>query len=179
MKQITTTFFLLLFSTCLWAQKTKEFTLNFNEGEFSYFKIGDRINIVSKDNKAVIWGDSIDPALPYYETNILIDPTEDFIGISYELKEALVMNNVIIENNPINNPTYIENNIDNIRQVYYSPKTYPDNNIVYTGSHTMDGYKFLSFVVCPFKYDAKNKKLYLITDLNFENSQEICGSNSD
>ena len=77
------------------------------------------------------------------------------------------MNNVIIENNPINNPTYIENNIDNIRQVYYSPKTYPDNNIVYTGSHTMDGYKFLSFVVCPFKYDAKNKKLYLITDLNF------------
>lgn len=124
------------------------------------------MDIFSADGKSSIWGDTLDLALPFVGVNILIEPTDDFSNFSYEGNETLVESNVIIDYNPITLPTNIHQKVIRSRQIDYTKKTYPDENVQFTGAHTIDGYKYLSFVVCPFKYDAESKKLYLKKDIS-------------
>ena len=156
--------FCLLVSMCLFAQKTRDFIINFSEKDFSFTKDGDLINIVSTDGKAFIWGDTLDLALPCVGINILISPTDDYAGFSYEGNERLLDSNVIVDYNPVDLPTNIYQETKRPRQIEYVKKSYPDENVHFTGTQMMDGYKFLSFVVCPFRYDTENKNLYLEKD---------------
>ncbi len=166
MRKIILLLFLLV-PSCLLAQKTRVFTINFSEKEFSFEKNDDFLIIVSKDNKAVIWGDTLDPALPFVGVNILIDYADDYAGFSYKENETLVGSNVTIDYNPVILPTNIIQESRRSRQIIeYDKKSYPDENVQFTGVHMMDGYKFLTFVVCPFRYDADNKNLYLKKDIS-------------
>lgn len=151
---------------CLYAQITKVYTISFSEKDFSFTKNSDFLNIVSKDDKAIIWGDSLDPALPWIGVNILIDYTDDYAGFSYNGNEKLVESDVSIYHNPVILPTNIHQETIHSHQIEYANKSYPDENVQFTGAHMMDGYKFLSFVICPFRYDADNKNLYLKKEIN-------------
>lgn len=153
-------FLFLLVPMCLLSQKTRTFTIEFSEKDYSFSKDGDLLTIVPKDDKAVIWGDTIDPALPCVGINILINPADDFASISSEGQEALIESNVIIDYNPTPLPTNIHQNVLSNRKIKYSKKLYPNESVQFTGIHIMDGYKYLSFVICPFRYDAEKKDLY-------------------
>lgn len=156
----------LLVPMCLFAQKSRVFSINFSEKDFSFTKDGDILNIVSTDGKAVIWGNAFDPALPCLGVNILISPTDDYVGFSCEEKETLVESNVIVNYIPEDMPSNIDQNVIRTGQTNYTKKTYPDENVQFTGTHMMDGYKYLSFIVCPFRYDVENKNLYLKKDFS-------------
>lgn len=162
-----TALLLLLFAPmCLMGQKTRVFTINFSEKDFSFTKDGDLLNIVSTDGKAVIWGDTLDLSLPCVGVNILIESADDYAGFSYEGNETLVESDVIIDYNPVAIPTNVHQEVQRFHQKEYTKKSYPDENVQFTGVHMMDGYKFLSFVICPFRYDAENKNLYLKKDIS-------------
>ncbi len=124
------------------------------------------MNIVSTDGKAVVWGDTLDPALPYVGVNILIDYTNDLADFSYEGYENLIESNIIVDCIPKNLPCNIQQESLYSHQIEYYKQSYPEESVQFTGTHTMDGYKFLSFVVCPFRYDAENKNLYLKKDIS-------------
>lgn len=157
---------LLLVPICLLGQKTRVYTVNFNEKDFTFEKDGDFLNIVSIDSKAVLGDDTLDLALPCIGVNILIDPTDDYAGVTYEGDETLIESNVLIEYNPEPLPTNVQQVVKRPRHIEYTKKTYPDENVLFTGTHIMDGYKFLSFVVFPFRYDAENKSLYMKKDIS-------------
>lgn len=157
---------LLLVPICLLGQKTRVYTVNFNEKDFTFEKDGDFLNIVSIDSKAVLGDDTLDLALPCIGVNILIDPTDDYAGVTYEGDETLIESNVLIEYNPEPLPTNVQQVVKRPRHIEYTKKTYPGENVLFTGTHIMDGYKFLSFVVFPFRYDAENKSLYMKKDIS-------------
>lgn len=160
--------FYLLVPMCLFAQKTRDFTINFSEKDFSFTKEGDFLKIVSTDGKAVVWGDTLDPALPWFGINILIDYEDDLADFSYEGYENLIESNVIVDCIPIELPCNIEQESLYSHQIENYKKSYPEESVKFTGTHMMDGYKFLSFVVCPFRYDPENKNLYLKKDFGLQ-----------
>ena len=160
MRKILLLFYLLV-PMCLFAQKSRVFSINFSEKDFSFTKDGDLLNVVSTDGKAVIWGNTFDPALPCLGVNILISPTDEYAGFSCEEKETLVESNVIVNYIPEDLPSNIDQDVLRTGQTNYTKKSYPDKNVLFTGTHMMDGYKYLSFVVCPFRYNAEKKSLYL------------------
>lgn len=144
----------------LLGQKNMVYTVSFNKSDFSFEKKGEMTQIKSINANSVLWGDSLSPALPYVGVNILIPETrgyEDFI--IEENSEELILSNVEIEPNPINVPTN-QKQISNSRSIKYLQPSYPLVRIEHTGTHIMDGYKYLSFVVCPFRYDAFRKNLF-------------------
>ena len=165
MKRIVLLLYLFV-PMCLLAQKTRVFTLSFSENDFSFTKEGDFLKIVSTDGKAVVWGDTLDPALPYVGVNILLDYTDDLADFSYEGYENLIESNVIVDYIPIDLPCNVQQKSLYSHQIEYYKKSYPEESVQFTGTHMMDGYKFLSFVVCPFRYDAENKNLYFKKDIS-------------
>ena len=164
MKKIT--FLLLLVPMCISAQTTKVFTINFSENDFSFIKNGDTLNILSVKENAFLRNDTLEPSLPVIGVNFLIGYMEDYAGFSYRCSEMLVESNVLIDYNPIDKPTNINQETTITRQIEYSKKSYPDENIQFVGTHKMDGFKFLSFIICPFRYDAENKKLFLKNEIS-------------
>lgn len=162
-------FLLLLFlSINLYGQSEKEYSLHFDIDDFTFQEECGQIHISSRNNDAFVWGDTLSPALPCIGVNILIAPTEIFDGFSEEYKEVLAMSEAIIEPNPLPLPTNSSQLANGKRYVTYKNAFYPRNEIEYTGTHLMDGYKYLSFVVCPFRYDVLNRQLYLKTDLTIK-----------
>ena len=54
------------------------------------------------------------------------------------------------------------NMVTNSGRTLLAVKDSPSSMAKYIGTSIMDGYTILNFLVCPFKYDVQNKKLYLV-----------------
>ena len=154
-------YLMLVMSLSIHGQNSKNYTISISEKDFSFTKNGDTLTIASADDKAYKWGDTLDLALPCVGINILIEPKDDYAGISYEVHEELLEQNVIVDFNATDMPTNNYQNVFHTHQIIYTKKSYPENNVQFTGLHMMDGYKYLSFVICPFRYDAEYRNLYL------------------
>lgn len=161
-------FILLFISIELCGQNKKEYSIHFNSNDFVFEKADSLVHISSTNDDYVIWGDTINPALPCIGINILIAPYESYQSVSERCNEVLVLSDAIIEPNPISFPTNSLQLSTKRRYVKYTSDSYPEEGIEYTGTHMVDGYKFLSFVVCPFRYDAMNKLLYLKKDVTIK-----------
>ena len=145
-----------------------DYTVQFEQGDFTYEKDDSLVNIISHIRDAIIWGDTLSPALPHKIVNVLIAPDEDYAGVTYNTDEILVMDDVTVAPNPIPLPTNSQQLTSRSRHVNYSQTEYPNTCVEYTGTHLSDGYKYLSFVVSAFRYDAVNKKLYQNLSLTLE-----------
>lgn len=159
-KQIFTCL-LTIICTSVCGQAFKELSMQFDKKDFSFAKQGMYTHIIPQKTNMVVWGDTIDPALPYLGVNVLINPTEEYDGITIESNNELVQTDVVIAPNPIPMPTNRIEVSEKTRHVEYKKAVYPNANMTYTGTHLMDGYKYLSFVVCPFAYDATKKELFI------------------
>lgn len=159
---------LLFFPFIVLGQKSKDISISYEESDFLYETVNNQLHIVSKKGNSILWGDTIDPALPCINVNILIAPTENYISMSYECQESLIMQDVIVEPNPIPIPTNNQFPLNENRKVKYTQMVYPNKNVEYTGTHLMDGYKYISLIVCPFRYDPQNKKLYFNKNVNIK-----------
>lgn len=149
-------------SLYLQAQTERTFSLVYDEKEFNFSTIDELAFINSVFYNTILKEDTIAPALPYVCYNILIGPDESFLGVTSEENDTLLYENITIAPNPENN----SRNIDqlNIKRHNYKPykdSFYPRNPVEYTGTHITNGYKFLTFLICPFYYDFSKKKLYL------------------
>lgn len=177
--------FLILLCAICWfpiygnGQVTKELVLHFNENNFTYDKDdAGQLMISSLTHPVTYSGDTQLPALPLIRINYLIGADESYKGISIETEGELISTGVVIAPNPKIVPTdkIVLSNMD-YPKASYKDITYPLQCIEYTGTHLMGGFKYLTFLVCPFTYDASAKNLYLKKEmtLNIETTQTSSG----
>ena len=154
----------------------KNITLNYNVSDFSIETEDGLSHIVSDTHELSFGSDTTKPALPYIGVNVLVASTEEYVSHTATSSEVLTAENILLASNEkllINNSTdSIETNIPQ-----YDSLIYPSQCVVYTGTHIMDGYKFLSFMVCPFIYETFGNKLFFCSQINLNITIGISSGN--
>lgn len=149
------------------AQTIRTIPLEYKESDFDFVEIEDYVYLSTGDYTTILKNDTLAPALPYICLNVLIGPDESYIDFSSNSTETLIREGITIAPNPIED--FTNKNVTAPPSSYpliYAKSTYPDMNIEYTGTHITNGYKFLTFLVCPFRYDSTNRKLYFYRQIN-------------
>lgn len=163
-------YFIFVMLLAAWAaqatQVTRTYTLNFNQGDFTY-TIDDHLLYISSNTHVVSFDtDTLLPAMPYIGVNILVRPYEDYSSFNIQKTETLIQNNVLMGPNPKVVPVSMMPEVLETTPIpNYRGWIFPTTDMSYTGSYTTDGYKVICFRLCPFRYNAIAKKLYLATSV--------------
>lgn len=166
--------YLLFISCCIVvnATNTKQISICFNEKDFSFINdSNEQIQIISHNVQAFYENDSEIPALPFVVVNVLIGDNYQYKDFTYSQDYKIVLSNVNLAHNPLlrigNDTSRIKKCISN-----YKLSLYPDSIVSYMKTNIVDGYRYLSFKVWPYIYDAKlktlifNKNIYMEINLD-------------
>ncbi len=162
-------FLLLSLSISIGAQTTKRITFEFNEADFELQKEGSKSLIISAKH-AIVYDETLhSPALPYLCVNYLIGKNEKYIGNQFIAQSILFGSDVEIVSNLKCIPLSSHEDANRVTEnVSNELEQYPQEKVIYTGTHHLGEYKFLSFLICPFSYKAKEKCLYLDTKIDID-----------
>lgn len=172
MRRYIYTYILSFFAPLLLnAQIVRTISLEYNEKDFDITDTEGFVYLGTNKYTAILKSDTSAPALPYICLNVLIGSDESFIEFTSNYTESILREKIIIAPNP--QELFANENIIIPKYslpLLYTKSNYPDLQIEYTGTHMTNGYKFLTFLVCPFRYDFINKILYLNSriDLNIQ-----------
>ena len=153
------------------AQSTKTINLTFSKEDYNIIKRGEGFDIRFHSLISTYGADSLAPALPFTVVNILLDPDKDFDCFSFTVEDSLLMENIIINAKEPVLPTS-HNSIQTTRKASYARKSFPDNLVSYSGTHTIRGYKIASFLVSPFLYNSITKDLFLNISITINVTQK-------
>lgn len=137
----------------------------FSEDEFEFVESPNGYHIMS--SKYQITNDTAfkTPELPYVTFNILVSPNCEYYGSTIETTELLVRDRIeIAQNMPPTTVNFSGKNVYN-SPAKYTKFSYPESNIIFTGSNIMCGYRFFTFLFCPFRYEADTRSLYLKSEV--------------
>lgn len=153
--------FLLSLPSVLLGKIQREISLSYCKDDFSITCEAERgLAITPLTLAASYSSDTLSLALPYILVNILIGEDESFDTFTFSFNEEVWLTNILVAHQSPQYPTNsIRTNKNN--HITYEKDNYPDKVIEYTGTHLVNGYKYLSFQVCPFRYDAVTKSLFL------------------
>ncbi len=149
------------------ANDYKEISVHFDEKDFLLESFDGESYISCSSMTTILKEDTLSPALPYKSIYILVRPEDQYAGSVILGSEVLWKENVKMAHNP----AIVTNNMFPRRissDASISHLSYPNSQIEYTGAHFMGPYKFLSFLVCPFRYESKKQKLYMSTDIKIK-----------
>lgn len=158
--------FLLLLSGFIpllsYAQSIKTIELTFSEDDFVFEQTTGGYDIKSPKYFVVYKPDSLSPALPFVVVNVLLDFNKEYGGFSFSYKEFLCKEDIRINTNKISRPTSFPASTSTSNgNVSYREAEYPNKTVQYTRTNLMGGYKYASFLVSPFRYNAASNKLFL------------------
>ena len=107
------------------------------------------------------------PCLPWEIMTFPMDDEEEFATYSVEKTEVLIREDVLLAYSCQPSPTATEDEDADKGKPIYKDKNYPEENIAYLGTDggSYDHTKNTVFQIYPFRYDAAEKKLYLLTDI--------------
>ena len=147
-------------------QKVRNISLHYNAEDFSIgLNSAGQLTINSTKHIISFKSNTQLPALPYIGVNVLVAPSEEYVGYSLSGYDTLIREGIDIAHNPVGVPSNVPiNTLQTNDSTPYQAGVYPTRYIEYAGSSKMGGYKILSFLICPFKYDATNKHLFFISD---------------
>ena len=159
----------LLFSICakISGERVKNVSVSFDKNDFSIL-VMNNIAHISTSKFLYSYGNNHScPALPKVCVNLLIGPNEELSDFSYTKTEQKILEDIFIAPCPkiVPTGTLVEQSSDTI--VSYTQATYPQTFVNFIGSHYINGYKILSFDICPFRYDNVNRTLYLEQNFTF------------
>ena len=155
--------FLMLASLFTMGQNIKHVSLNFNTNDFKMQQDGEGNYVILSDvHDSFLKEDTLRPALPYFAFNVLIGSKEQYDSHVCSKTKSLLQNNITMAQNPKAIPTNMLPPANWTKSaISYSQRIYPTEFVEYAGMNECDGYRVLSFHVCPFEYDVTAKKLYL------------------
>lgn len=141
-----------------------------------------QVVVHSEKPDVVFKPDVSSPCIPYIGINIVVSQSEDYDNATLSGNDVVVGEDVVLAPNP----QYVfSNSTKNCHvvsgNVSYQETIYPNKNIEYVGSSKMRGYKILSFLVSPFRYDAGNKRLFFKNNLVLQlktNGNKIVGNSN-
>ncbi len=177
--------FLMLASLSSFGQNIKHISFDFGMDDFEVHQDNDgNVFMLSDAHKYFLKSDTLQPALPYIGYNVLIGNTEKYDSHVCSDIKSLFHSNVTMANNPKAIPTNRHPlTIGKKSKVSYSQSIYPTEFVEFVGMNECDGYRILTFHVCPFEYDAITKKLYLRThidlDINLRSSPSVSSSRTN
>jgi len=158
--KLYTLLYMLSLSILLCGQTQKHVTLSFNMGDFVLEGKENGLHIFPKNKPYIYKEDTRQPALPYIGIDIPVGINDEFLTVSCEEHEIKVKSDVAVECNPPIVSTSAQN-----KTIYSSEKKQEaasqSKSIEYSGAFVKNGNKYLSFVICPFRYDLSTKVLYL------------------
>ena len=167
----------MLISLLSMGQGIKHISLDFNIDKFKVQQDDSgEVYILSDFYDFFLNSDTLLPALPYLGYNVLIGNAEKYDSHVCSGSKSLFQSNVTMAQNPKAIPTNMQPS-PNKAKSSYSKKTYPSEFVEFAGMSECDGYRILTFHVCPFEYDTRTKNLYLRThidlDINLKQSPSI------
>lgn len=167
MKKVFLLFVMLSIASCMvFSQTEKIAEFIYSEESFDFYKYTNgTIGIIPLGANDFGWHEDLtEPALPYEMRSVPIEEKEELVDFKCSFTEKLVCEDVVIMQTPMAVPTGGGGGYSGTIPVY-EDKVYPDENITYVNKMLIDGQYCLRFEVCPFRYDAAEKKLYLLTDI--------------
>lgn len=153
------------------AQIVRTISLEYSEKDFEIAETEGLVYLSANKHTAILKNDTLAPALPFICLNVLIGPDESYVDFTSNNTEVLLREEITVAPNPSECFAHEkEPSPAKSLPLLYSKSNYPDLQIEYTGTHKMNGYTFLTFLVCPFRYDFPSKKLFLCNriDLNIQ-----------
>lgn len=156
------------FCIYIYAQTTRNAVVSFRMSDFSIANMDGLTRISVLERPSVYSEDTLKPAIPYVGVNILIGRNDTYKEFSFTKEEEFVQSEVIMAQNEVPTPTDIVPRAYISLLPVYTQDNYPSKTVEYTGTHIINGYKFVSFSVSPFRYDATNKKLYLNKEIKID-----------
>lgn len=149
-------------------QVTKSVSLRYNLSDFTITEYNNMCHISSSTLEYVLRPDTAAPALPYIGIYVMVESNADYHTHVISSHEIMVMSNVEMASNPqiiatnggvLSHPNSCKKYLD---------ADYPSATVEYKGTFVVGGCKVLAFSVCPFRYDAIHKNLYLKTDISLD-----------
>lgn len=169
-RRLFVTLLCMSFTIFAYGQRVRQVSLDATYSDFSLKPEKEGWFIVITDRRDFVYTtEDTDPALPYMMVNVLVGANETYAGCVLQYTDSLVTQNIYIAHNPQAIPASMSaTEIGHEGMSDYRETEYPVENVVYRGTHISDGYRVLSFLVCPFKYDVTNKVLYFKRQLTLE-----------
>jgi len=159
-------FVLPLATVC--AGVTKQVSLTFSKSDFDFTESEDgEMIILTGKYVSCLSSDTLAPALPLITVNVAVGGSYKYNSVDYSISKSLINGNAILSNNPAPALT-CSAPVPAVTGINYESKTYPDTNVKYATTNRMGDNNIISFLVCPFVYDAKSKALYLITEMTLD-----------
>lgn len=153
---------LLILPIPIRSQISKTVTLAFQEDDFFISRERDSLSIIDSHNyNTFLKSDTLLPALPYISVSVLIGPNDEYSGYSLNDEEISFRRGIILAPNPVCMTTDKPIPTQWNPTVNYSQAIYPIENIECNGIRWLHGYKMVSFLVCPFRYNAASGELFL------------------
>lgn len=148
--------------------ETVSHVFKFNEHDFE-IKHGRNDSVyISSIASVAIYPDITNPAIPILGRNLAFDSNESITGFTYNYSKRLLCENIHLMNAPQPIPTNIgADKILNLPTGYQN-KIYPDSNCMMRKGYQLGGINVVSFLICPFIYDATSNKLYFIDSLSIQ-----------
>lgn len=170
---------LLIFSvvslTLFGNSRTKTISMTFNANDFQLIQ-EDSCTIISSNVYDLFYDDDNTlPALPHLSINVLIAPNEIYQGFNYNLDSIALWNDITVK--PCELPISLDEEYSPIQINQVSWNSFYPANVIYTGSHNMDDYKMLSFVISPYSYNGSTGELALNQKLNLSISLDTIITN--
>lgn len=155
--------------TPMMGQNLKNFSIVFDYNDFLLEESDSMCYITSPKYQLTLDEDTLSPALPFIDMNILIGEGEEVQSISYSRNDTLVHNNVVIVPTPSAEPTNTLLTPQlGTRDITYTDTIYPQENVQIGGTFVMDGYRVFGLRVSPFIYHTDNRHLFFIDTLNIQ-----------
>lgn len=148
-------------------QTHKSVRLSFDKGDFRFKESDGLTSIIAETGGYFFQDDTLKPAIPYLVVNVLIPVTSNLNTFTFTKSEQMICK-ASLAPNPKAVPTDYEGIISESSLVNYADSEYPIESVELVGSRCFDGYKYLSFILSPFRYNTRNKNLYLSTNIDID-----------
>lgn len=156
-----------LFHLPIWTQNTKKYDVRFDKNDFEFFKDDSGLTHISpnKQIKFSVSGDTTQPALPYTSISVLLPQDADVADYAFSVKSEKMFSEIIVAPCSPILPTDSISASEKVKGVGYFEKEYPSIAVTMNPVSILQGYKYVSFIICPFIYRAATKELDFINKL--------------
>ena len=169
MNRIISSILLLLLTHIAFSQEYKHIAMEFNPDDYSISgSVQGQVYIQSSRQEGVYLSDTNLPAIPYKIVNVKVWGHQEYAGVTLTQSIRHFADNVVLRHNPVSLPTNAIPSSSAPDTITYSQRIYPDQNVIYTGTSDYGDYRILSFLVSPWVYDARERKLELMTRMNLQ-----------
>ena len=151
------------------ADNVKTIDLSFDVKDFNLARDERGLLEISSTKHIVSYGDDVtEPGLPLVGIKVAIPNGTEFQSLSITGSKQILQTNVLVNSNPMPEPTNAIPSPSASTVPNYKNKIYPDNTVKYVSTNTMDGYRMICFLVSPFEYDATKGELCFYENISIQ-----------